>query len=171
VAEKLRYQEADNPITDLYINLLARAMDGERIGEAHPAFVGIISQLAPDEVVFLAELSRHEYTLILKINDDWPTPSQRQVLERLTCSGMPETLVEKSNEILFKYQKLNQPEMFYLFLEHLYHLGLVQYLNTPSNEGDYKGLERGAKGTPLLIFIGLSRLGKLFHKACVGSQN
>jgi hypothetical protein len=31
IAERLRFQEPDSPITDLYINLLARAMDGERM--------------------------------------------------------------------------------------------------------------------------------------------
>jgi hypothetical protein len=47
IAERLRFQEPANPITDLYINLLSRAMDGERVGEAHPAFIGVISQLGP----------------------------------------------------------------------------------------------------------------------------
>jgi hypothetical protein len=57
VAERLRFQEEGNPITDLYINLLSRAMDGERVSEAHPAFISVISQLAPDELLFLQDLS------------------------------------------------------------------------------------------------------------------
>ena len=167
VAEKLRFQEAANPITDLYINLLSRAMDGERIGEAHPAFVGIISQLAPDEVVFLRELSKSDYTLLLKVDEAWTTPSPEQIRERLNETDMPAQLVEKSHSIIFRYPALNQPEMFYLFLEHLYHLGLVEYTNEPSNDGEYAGFAYRPITQPKLIFIKLSHFGRLFYKACV----
>ena len=167
VAEKLRYQEEVNPITDLYINLLARAMDGERIGEAHPAFVGIISELAPDEVLFLREVSKNEYTLILKLDEDGTTPSTTQVYERIHESDLPEHLVEKSDSIIFGYSKLNQPEMFSLFLEHLYHLGLIEYDNKPSNGGDYQGFAHRPVTKPGLFFIKLTRFGRLFYNACV----
>ena len=35
----LRYMEDDNVLTELFLNLLTRAIDRERFGEAHPAFV------------------------------------------------------------------------------------------------------------------------------------
>lgn len=169
LAEKLRFQEPANPITDLYINLLSRAMDGERVGEAHPAFIGIISQLAPDEVVFLRELSKNEYTLILRMDEAWHCPSPQQIKEAFDQSDMPPRLIEKSNSIVFTYGTLNQSDLFYVFLEHLYHLGLVQYINEPSNDGEYKGFNRG-RDYPRFVFIRLSTFGKLFFKACVSDH-
>lgn len=166
VAEKLRFQEADNPITELYINLLSRAMDGERVGEAHPAFVGVISQLAPDEVLFLEQLSKHSYTLVLRMDEGWRTPDQNETENAFNTSDMPTALIERSNRIIFDYKSLNQPEMFYIFLEHLYHLGLVQYVNEPSNNGEYRGYNR-KRDYPRFVFIRLSSFGALFYKACV----
>jgi hypothetical protein len=142
-------------------------MDGERIGEAHPAFIGIISQLAPDEVVFLRELSKNDYTLMLKVDEAWTTPNPEQIRERFNEADMPAQLVEKSHSIVFRYAALNQPEMFYLFLEHLYHLGLVEYTNEPSNDGEYMGFTHRPITQPKLIFIKLSHFGHLFYKACV----
>ena len=45
--------EDDNPLTELYLNLLARAIDKERCDEAHPAFVTIIEQMSPDEAMVM----------------------------------------------------------------------------------------------------------------------
>lgn len=53
ISERLRFQEESSILTEMYINLLARATDRDRAGEAHPAFLLIISQLAPDEVLLL----------------------------------------------------------------------------------------------------------------------
>ena len=53
ILEKFKYLEEDNPLTELYMNLLARAIDKERINEAHPAFLNIIEQLSPDEALIL----------------------------------------------------------------------------------------------------------------------
>ena len=50
--------EDDDILTELCLNLLARALDTEREKEAHPAFVKVIEQLAPDEVLILAGLRR-----------------------------------------------------------------------------------------------------------------
>lgn len=166
VAEKLRFQEVDSPITHLYINLLSRAMDGERVGEAHPAFSGVISQLAPDEVVFLSQLSKHPYTLVLRMDEAWRTPSQSEIQETFNTSDMSADLIEKSNLIIFNYKSLNQPEMAYLFLEHLYHLGLVQYDNEPRVQGEYRDANR-KRDYPRFVFIRLSSFGALFYKACV----
>lgn len=170
IAEKLRFQEPGNPITELYINLLARAMDGERIGEAHPAFIGVISQLAPDEVLFLTELSKHEYTLVLRMDEEWHTPGRPQIQQAFNQAAMPPALIERSNAIVFNYDVLNQADLFYVFLEHLYHLGLVQYTNDPSNEGEYKGFSAWNKDRPKFVFIRLSSFGKLFYKACVSAD-
>jgi hypothetical protein len=50
----LRFVVDDDPVlADLYAGLLARAMQRELQGEAHPAFVECIKQMAPDEALLL----------------------------------------------------------------------------------------------------------------------
>ena len=53
----LRFMEDENPLTELYLNLLARAIDKERCNEAHPAFIKIIEQMSPDEAMVLYVLN------------------------------------------------------------------------------------------------------------------
>lgn len=57
---ELAFMEETNPLADLYVNLLARAMDRDRAKEVHPAFVKIIGQLSPIEVMLLEFLSETE---------------------------------------------------------------------------------------------------------------
>ena len=166
IAEKLRFQEATSPLTDLYVNLLSRAMDGERVGEAHPAFIGVITQLAPDEIVFIRELAKNAYTLVLKMDENWRTPKRAEVRDAILKADLSYDQKKKAAKIRFDYEILNQPEFFYMFLEHIYHLGLMQYTNDPSNEGEFRGY-RWVKGSPYFVFIHLSSFGKLFYKACI----
>lgn len=53
VLEAIRFVGDDNPLMELYLNLLRRAIDKERANEAHPAFPKIIEQLSPDEAKIL----------------------------------------------------------------------------------------------------------------------
>ncbi|WP_412530389.1 Abi-alpha family protein [Burkholderia lata] len=56
IAEQLRFHDADSVVGDMFVSLLARAMDRERVGEAHPAFVQIVGQLAPDEAALIQQI-------------------------------------------------------------------------------------------------------------------
>jgi len=173
IVEKLRFQEEENPITRLYINLLSRAMDGERVGEAHPAFLSIIQQLAPDEVLFIEQLAALPFVLILRLDSEWTIPDAETIAAMINESqpNMTTELKIRAKKMVFRYDKLNQPDMFSPFLEHLIHVGLVEYTNEPRGRGgqlegylDFRHLER-----PYLSFfcIKLTSFGMLFHKACV----
>jgi len=61
----LRYMEDDNPVTELFLNLLRRAIDRERVHEAHPAFPRIIEQLSRDEAMIMYSLREKEYMCVL----------------------------------------------------------------------------------------------------------
>lgn len=50
VLMNLRFIEDENPLHELYLNLLTRAIDKDRQKEAHPGFIKIIEQMSPDEV-------------------------------------------------------------------------------------------------------------------------
>lgn len=166
VAEKLRFQEESNPITDLYINLLSRAMDGQRVGEAHPAFLSIISQLAPDELLFLRDVSEREQSIIMSRPGSTMYPTAVERHERLNELNMPPHLVEEAKSMMFRYEALNQPEMFPVFLEHLQHLGLVEYVNQLKEFYQYQSGTR-ERGAELRLFsIRLTHFGHLFLTAC-----
>jgi len=167
VAEKLRFQEVTNPVTNLYINLLSRAMDGERVGEAHPAFINVIEQLAPDEVLLLREIAGKDYTLIMAKAEQWYTPTIEEIHEKIEKPNIPEALIKRSYSIVFKYHSLNQPELFPVFLEHVSHLGLIKVTNDPINRGEYKGFYRYSRDQMNISFIQLSNFGRLFYNACV----
>jgi hypothetical protein len=71
---------------------------------------------------------------------------------------------------IFKYELLNQPELFYVFLEHLYHLGLVEYTNdSPRITPEYRIVNSRFGYNLGFFFIKLSHFGRLFHKACISA--
>jgi hypothetical protein len=43
------YVESNEELSDMFVNLLANAMDKEHVKKAHPSFVNIIAALSPDE--------------------------------------------------------------------------------------------------------------------------
>ncbi|MDO8789219.1 MAG: DUF4393 domain-containing protein [Sulfuritalea sp.] len=55
IAEKLAYVR-DERLSNLYVNLLAKASDSETIHQAHPSFVNVINNLSPDEALLLEKL-------------------------------------------------------------------------------------------------------------------
>ena len=58
VFDGLRYVEESSIIAELFLNLLARAIDKQRVSEAHPAFAQIIGQLSPDEAIVIFRLEK-----------------------------------------------------------------------------------------------------------------
>ncbi len=57
IAEKLSYV-SDEELSDMYINLLAKASSSDTAKFAHPSFVNVINNLCPDEAVLLKEVRR-----------------------------------------------------------------------------------------------------------------
>ena len=63
ILQNLQFMVDGDILTEMYLNLLARAIDRDRVGEANPAFVKIIEQLCPDEALLLLKLRRTEKDL------------------------------------------------------------------------------------------------------------
>ena len=156
--------EEDNELTELYLNLLARAIDKERIGEAHPSFVTIIDLISPDEAMVL---------YILRDNGVHATLDHHT--RRLSSHGFP-------------LDKLAYPEKFEPYLSHLTSLNLLmdflgqiadaqqKYLSELShvNLGGglaWAGVPSGGRTLPGFVFpsvtIGLTEFGREFVNACV----
>lgn len=102
VLMNLRFMEDNNPLTELFLNLLARAIDRERCNEAHPAYVKIIEQMSPDEAMVMFQFRSQER---------WPIPPP---MDRGVIEGF------------FPLETLANPKDFRLYFEHLESLNLLQ---------------------------------------------
>ncbi|MBP2563368.1 hypothetical protein J2857_006167 [Neorhizobium galegae] len=165
IVEKLRFQPEGDPITELFIQLLSRAMDGERVGEAHPAFFSVITQLAPDELIFLQDFASREETVIMSPvgKKVYPDPAWRKA--RLDKCDLAVEVRKEVEDETFGYEALSQPELFPVYQEHLQHLGLIEYHN--ANERFRKLELKVRDDNELSVFsMKLTHFGKLFLKAC-----
>ncbi len=153
VFEGLRYLEQDSLLAELFVNLLARAIDRERASEAHPAFATIISQLSPDEALIIFYLSKQDRLLkqFSAYNSATHLFRQRQVLV---------------NEFPLKH--LLFPKNYFLYLDHLHSLniaGIWQHGNQePTLENDVQ------TGVNITSYARLTSFGELFAKACMPEE-
>lgn len=163
VGERLRYEDDGiNPIAELYVNLLARAMDKERVGEAHPAFVSIIGQLAPDELLVLRQLEEQDFRVYVRPDPGEPALSFSEASAKLASSGFWISNVETLCRAMVRPEELAQPALFLTFFEHLESLGLTKYTNKPKQPVDDispPGFEYHC--------VKLTSFGRLFLGACV----
>ncbi|OHX37712.1 hypothetical protein BJL95_07885 [Methylomonas sp. LWB] len=167
VSEKLKYQEEDNPITILYINLLSRGLDKERLGEAHPAFINIITQLAPDEALIINELGNEGYRLYFLSNT-----KKNKIIgnNELSLSQGFNVLNDQIKNLLLSkkinHDILGNPSLLLTFIEHLVSLGIITYNNEIFNDGELREV-RLRFSSFTYYCIELSEFGKLFYKACI----
>lgn len=168
--EKLRLQGESEPVTSLYVNLLARAMDRERVGEAHPAFPFVISQLAPDELIFLLDLARREHTVIMAPMGTRMYPDAEARALGLANFEMPDAIRAMAISETFAYETLSQPEMYPVYQDHLQHLGLIEYSNELQAFQQYLRRKSLQEGHLHLFTLRLTHFGKLFLKACMNLQ-
>ncbi len=145
ILERLKYLEEDNHLTALYLELLSRAIDKERIEEAHPAFLSIIEQLSPDEALIIYHLS--------DTWSDWEfgRPAWPDVNGELPWTPIKEPPF---------YSALHFKRHVFMYAEHLEALNVIdasfggsrdEMINLETN--DYR--------------MCLTKFGELFKKACI----
>lgn len=166
IVEQLKYHDDTSIAGTMFVNLLARAMDKERIGEAHPAFVQIISQLAPDEAILLRQIGAQTsrpaaYLRPLQKGLNVFLESQRESIVRQ--SELANAAAEILLAIAVKPEEMAQPDLLYTYIEHLVSLGLVAYTNQPWE----REFRNGKPASFDFWFIELTGIGRLFHKACL----
>jgi len=66
--EKYKYVHDSDDLSQMFINLLANAMDKEKVQKAHPSFVNVISGLSPDEARLIRIIAKE--TVLPKL-DIW----------------------------------------------------------------------------------------------------
>jgi uncharacterized membrane-anchored protein YjiN (DUF445 family) len=155
VLEGLRYVDEHNVIADLFINLLARAIDHDRVSEAHPAFASIISQLSSDEarIIFWLQKKHYVYRQSSAFNSEQGTFSARQVIE---------------NE--FPIDKLIFPENFAIYMDHLYSLNLAGIWQEGNQEPILEGEPAIQAGVNITSYAQLTSFGRMFAQACVPEE-
>jgi len=153
VFEGLKYQEQNSLLAELFLNLLARAIDRERANEAHPAFATIISQLSPDEAQIIFRLSKEERPLkqYSQINMETKLFDEKEVLENH-----------------FPLEKLVFPQNYFLYMDHLNSLNLAGVWQhghqVPIYENDIQ------VGVNITSYARLTSFGHLFAKACMPEE-
>ncbi|RQQ24572.1 DUF4393 domain-containing protein [Burkholderia stagnalis] len=166
IIDRLKFQEDGSQITELYLNLLARAMDKERVGEAHPAFVQIISQLAPDEALLIEQIASTSFSVYLrppKQGDEiYDAKARAQLILNVNMSDEQKT---RLRSIAVRPEELAQPDLLYTYIEHLVSLGVVVYTNDPRREFQPKNPTNFD-----FWFLQLSGMGRLFRLACFSDE-
>ncbi len=114
VLEGIRYETTGSEIEAMFSELLSRAMDKDRVGEAHPSYPGIIRQLSSDEAKILIALrDGDKRTLYQK---SWPTDAGPN-------SGVADQHIVEEHD-LHKIGLSHQDNIDFYFL-HLSVLGLA----------------------------------------------
>jgi hypothetical protein len=167
IAEKLKYHEENNPLSDLYVHLLARAMDKERVNEAHPAFIHIISQLAPAQVKILEIFNEHGKKVIYRDEFYRNLAKQEDAYDFLSKIQPHIKLRIESDH--YKYEDIDQPELFMTLIEHLYTLGLICYDNEYFQDPEIRMASAQSEKVTLYP-LEITAMGKLFHKACIKKE-
>ena len=147
----LRFMEDGNLLTELYLNLLARAIDKERCNEAHPAFVKIIEQMSPDEAMVMYQFRDRESWFMRY-------PKSKGVIQSR-----------------FPVQSLANPAEFLACIEHLEALNLLKLpgskVEVQDNRASFCGKRIGT-GTQNVVErqdseIKVTSFGKRFVAACI----
>lgn len=166
IAERLKHHDSETLIGKLYVDLLSASMDRERDNQSHPAFLPIIGQLSSDEALLLLRLSEHKPSLYVKRILTWEqvTKSERESL--LAGKRFPFFQQEKNLlEMTLHPEDYFYPDNFYIYIEHLNELGLLEYTSDSTAEDWRRWLEIKTPEYDVWC-IQLSKFGELFFKCC-----
>jgi hypothetical protein len=150
VLEALQYAPAEELLTEMMLDLLACAMDTQRVDDAHPAFGHILKQLSPDEAMVLFHLkkSRYRFTQYLKLHQD--------------KNWFDKPVIEEND---FPLDTLARPKLYYVYLKHLELLGLANgVLVSRTYERNAENVQTGNRE---ICEATLTDFGEMFARACV----
>lgn len=166
IAEKLKHHPSDSLLGKLYVDLLSASMDKVRSGQAHPAFLPIIGQLSSDEAFFLRRLSESNPSSYIRPKHGWAILSEEQRNKEFGDASFPIKDKEvRFSDILINPEEFYYPENFYIYIDHLNKLGLLEYVNDDINKHSTKWRELSS-GELDFFFIRLSKFGQLFYDCC-----
>jgi len=162
----------DEPaLRELYVNLLASAMNQPTAGKVHPAFAQIIQQLSPDEALILKEISKKYKAGSLLVEESIVSIGSRQ--ESVTDRRM-EMLLDGRKSISRGWEKLcasfqiREISRSDVFLRNLIRLGLLEEkVGTGDNASLWELAGKRGSGQKLKRKVQLTIFGDLFLDVCV----
>jgi hypothetical protein len=181
--EALRFAAHEPNLRELYVNLLATAMNTSASSEAHPAFVEILRQMTPDE----AQLLKYIYDWDM-MGTAWPMISG--VIYAVTDAKAIHAYQVKHFSLLFEGVNLKFPELAPTYIDNLCRLGLLEIFKFDKDmaifqtAGSHEELESHSqlkaylqKNVKFSIteaqfdreIVRLTGLGSQFCRACIGS--
>lgn len=151
IFDELRYLDDGDVVADMYLNLLARAIDKDRVSEAHPAFVKLIGFLSPDEALMLHLLGQKGFEETYQSDLDLETEKFKN--KRIISREFP------VNDLVF-------PDNYYIYSSHLISLNLASFLvykQVPTRTDEPNSYQTGEIGHARLK---LTDFGRMFVNAC-----
>ncbi len=154
IFEQLKYIDESNPLKELYLSLLTRAIDKERQSKAHPAFVRIIEQMSGDEAEILMHIARH--------------PDHSMAFTGMVGSETPPFAITWKNcwwvkKHPIQMNRLAFPDRMHLYINHLLSLNL---LREPVRDND--SAIKNEFGEQLVgFYVTVNYFGLIFLSACV----
>ena len=133
--DKYKYVHDKEGLSDMFVNLLANAMDKDQVKKAHPSFVNVISELSPDEARLLKKIATSEVLpkLDVRVREKTPgNPGYQYVLTNFTDLG--------------SIASLNYPDLASTYISNLERLNIVSctigdFQESYTNKEHYKPLQ------------------------------
>lgn len=140
ILERLRFTETNNPLRDLFLNLLSTSIDSAVQSDAHPAFPVILGQLTADELRILMACKNESRAV--------------EISSEIAIKAMDTRRFTTSVPM-----ELSNSDMLRAYLGHLSGLGLIsaQYeMKSNKNKSHYWSF----------ITVGINPFGDSFLRAC-----
>jgi len=151
VLDAARWHEDQDPLFEMFAELLTKACDREQRHTANPAFAEIVRQLSPDEARLLYWIETRPVTL-------------HEARWFKTTSHMQMNLPEHGTEITsyeFPYWRLGNPEALTngAYVGHLTHLGLIGFNQLSQQRSGRRSIRE--------LQLAFTAYGALFVDACI----
>jgi len=148
--QQMQYLEENNPLWEMFEELLTRSVDSEAMSKVHPSFAQLISHLSRDEAVILCRLQSREFKVVDKLHlNHMKNRFENRMIE---TSDIPEA-------------ELWQPARIDLYYSHLDSLSLVEW--PVESQDPIFGTDGAQTGVRRHSTMRLTDFGRLFTDACI----
>ncbi len=151
VLEGLRFLEDDSLLAEMFINILARALDRETASTAHPAFVEILKQLSPDEALILYKIKKRSYEF--HVQSDFDHVNHRFSNDQVIRNDFP-------------VDELVYPENYVMYINHLSYLNVAGIPEYKEQKYLYDG-SGNQNGIIVYRRTQFHDFGELFSACCI----
>ena len=149
--EAMQYLLVDNPLWQMFEELLIKSADSEQIANVHPSFTHIIKQLSRDEAYILYKLTQSPFEFVYTMDlDKVQNMFVNRVYEKWTLPN----------------SELFNPQSVWIYYSHLESMSLVTWPVYKREPIKLNGTQTGIRGFSRMH---LTDFGSLFTTACIPS--